>query len=489
VETRRNLSDLPLAGAMKPNQRLELEIKVQEAFNIFKAMPDFGGKYYSMTKEHPDYLDPEGWANLRTADGRRAMPQDTGANDKVLQAAGIAGAYPKGRGCYMTDNGETVIWVGGEDHLRIACVKEGKMNAFNDVLDNLRMILDLFPEALPFAESEKYGIITASPQYVGTAMRAFANVQLPHLIADGLGNAIEIAEEQGLKVSQRSVEDMPDPKSAANRVPAEAQCEVSVNAKFGVSEADEANKLLEGLKALAEGELKIAAVKGVPHVLVSTHGTDNPLNLGSKENTASAEGGENQKEEASEDQKGRLSPEKRRDSETKEDHIPRTWNALEEWVLNLANNKTMLDSMWDSMKIGEAPANADQITVLIEDIDRRLTHTKEPLLRAFAALVSSEQAVQVQRREYFTVLSGCFYFARMFHLFPDAETNREKRLDLAEFKDVISKLEFATQPNAAEVFDAMESNDGGLISFDDMVAWYTSQRSPQATMNMNMGAM
>jgi len=39
--------------------------------------------------------------------------------DSFLLDAGIAKHWPHGRGCYVSGDGNFIIWVGEEDHLRI----------------------------------------------------------------------------------------------------------------------------------------------------------------------------------------------------------------------------------------------------------------------------------------------------------------------------------------------------------------------------------
>lgn len=41
------------------------------------------------------------------------------SKDSFLMTAGIAQDWPFGRGCYVSEDNEFIIWVGEEDHLRI----------------------------------------------------------------------------------------------------------------------------------------------------------------------------------------------------------------------------------------------------------------------------------------------------------------------------------------------------------------------------------
>ena len=61
--------------------------------------------------------------------------------DGYLVEAGIAGDWPYGRGCYVSEDRGFIIWVGEEDHLRIMAMKKG--NILNDVFDRLKAALDV----------------------------------------------------------------------------------------------------------------------------------------------------------------------------------------------------------------------------------------------------------------------------------------------------------------------------------------------------------
>ena len=47
-------------------------------------------------------------------------------DDPCLAAAGIANDWPYGRGCYISEDKEFIVWVGEEDHLRIMCMKRAR---------------------------------------------------------------------------------------------------------------------------------------------------------------------------------------------------------------------------------------------------------------------------------------------------------------------------------------------------------------------------
>jgi len=64
--------------------------------------------------------------------------------DSFLLAAGIAGDWPNGRGCYVSADKAFIIWVGEEDHLRIMCMKKGAL--LNEVFDRLEKAVKVVEE-------------------------------------------------------------------------------------------------------------------------------------------------------------------------------------------------------------------------------------------------------------------------------------------------------------------------------------------------------
>merc|ERR1712066_367917 len=107
------------------------------------------------------------------------------ADDPYLASAGISSDWPIGRGCYISEDQQFIIWVGEEDHLRIMCMKKGTI--LNEIFDRLKSALDTVEsiDGLTFAHSPDYGYVTSCPTNLGTGMRASVHIQVPHLTADG----------------------------------------------------------------------------------------------------------------------------------------------------------------------------------------------------------------------------------------------------------------------------------------------------------------
>jgi len=104
---------------------------MKKVFDTLIADPAFGGNYYSITPGHPNFADEAKYNELVKA---HIMFKDMSA-DSYLVSAGIALDWPHGRGCYVSEDKQFIVWCGEEDHLRIMCMKKGTL--LNEVFDRL----------------------------------------------------------------------------------------------------------------------------------------------------------------------------------------------------------------------------------------------------------------------------------------------------------------------------------------------------------------
>ena len=245
VRTARNLKEFPLPGSMTKEDRIDLEQKMMVAFQVLIDMPDFGGRYYSLTPGNLCFIDDKTYEDLVDA---HIMFKKMDA-DRYLTAAGIAADWPFGRGCYVSADKRAIIWVGEEDHLRIMCMQHGTV--LNDVFDRLKTTLDLVEgiDGLEFAYSPDYGVVTSCPTNLGTGMRASLHIPLPNLTADGSDTRVKaIAKPLGLSVRGVGGEHTP--------IGADGTVDISPRARFCVTEAEILLGLYEGIKLLAAEENK-----------------------------------------------------------------------------------------------------------------------------------------------------------------------------------------------------------------------------------------
>lgn len=245
VRVGRNLKDFALPGSMTKDDRVRLENKMMSVFDTLIAMPEYGGAYYSLTPGNSCFIDDDKYNELVDAH-IMFKRMDT---DRYLTAAGIAADWPHGRGCYVSDDKEFIIWVGEEDHLRIMCMKRGTV--LNEVFDRLKTALDLVEsiEGIEFAYSEDYGVVTSCPTNLGTGMRASLHIALPNLTADGTdAKAKAIAKPLGLSVRGIGGEHTP--------IGADGTLDISPSARFCITEAEIVTALYKGIVLLKREEDK-----------------------------------------------------------------------------------------------------------------------------------------------------------------------------------------------------------------------------------------
>jgi len=239
VRVARNLASFPLPGAMTQDQRVEFETLAAQAFAKLAQNPEFGGKYLSITPGSAQEIDADEYAKRVAA---HQMFKDM-SNDRYLNSAGISADWPYGRGMYVSENADFLVWVGEEDHLRIMAMKTGgNLNALFDRLhQGLKILSDLLPD---FAMSPKYGSIASCPSNLGAGMRASLHMKLPKVTANGsdLTRLQEAAKTLGLAVRGAGGE-----HSGAG---SDGLVDISPSARLGVSEMEIMQRLYDGAAAL-----------------------------------------------------------------------------------------------------------------------------------------------------------------------------------------------------------------------------------------------
>jgi len=243
IRTARNLKSFPLPGAMTKEDRCKMELAMGPVFEKLIANPEFGGEYVSLTPGHKCEMSTERYNELVKA---HIMFKDMSA-DSFLVTAGIAGDWPHGRGCYVSEDKGFIIWVGEEDHLRIMCMK--KSTCINDIFDRLKAAIDVVEDLIPggCAKSPDFGVITSCPTNIGTGMRASVHIKLPKLTTGGSdAKAVAICKPFNLSVRGLGGEHTP--------IGEDGTVDISPKARFCISEAEIACALYKGVKQVWDAE-------------------------------------------------------------------------------------------------------------------------------------------------------------------------------------------------------------------------------------------
>ena len=239
VRVARNVRSFPLPGAMSKEQRVALEKLAAQAFARLSEDPAFGGSYLSITPGAANEIDASEYDRRVKS---HQMFKDMSA-DPYLNVAGISADWPYGRGMYISQDEDFLVWVGEEDHLRIMAMQHGgNLKAlFKRLRNGLERLRDLLPA---FATSPCYGNVTSCPTNLGAGMRASLHMRLPRLTSNGrdLTHLKRQAKALGLAVRGAGGE-----HSDAGE---DGLVDISPSARLGVTEMEIMRRLYDGAAAL-----------------------------------------------------------------------------------------------------------------------------------------------------------------------------------------------------------------------------------------------
>lgn len=104
-----------------------------------------------------------------------------------------------GRALLVRDDGEIVVMINEEDHLRIQCVKDGL--ALESAYKEAQCIDEMLQIKLNYAYRNDIGYLTSCPTNVGTGLRASVMMHLPAIgMYDKMPKAIDALSMVGLIV-------------------------------------------------------------------------------------------------------------------------------------------------------------------------------------------------------------------------------------------------------------------------------------------------
>ena len=239
VRVGRNIAQFPLPASMTQEDRIDFENTMIPVFEKLIQEPSFGGRYVSLTPGSDYEISDDEYNKLVKA---HQMFKNM-SSDCYLASAGINGDWPHGRGMYISQDEQFIIWVGEEDHLRVMVMKHG--DYLNDIFDRLNESLCFIEsQGLSFAYEAPYGFITSCPTNLGTAMRASIHIALPKLTKNGqdLTQLKVLAKE--LKLSVRGADGEHSEAGMGGIV------DISPSARLMVTESEIAQRLYHGIETL-----------------------------------------------------------------------------------------------------------------------------------------------------------------------------------------------------------------------------------------------
>eukprot|EP00049_Salpingoeca_infusionum_P005323 m.90880 g.90880 ORF g.90880 m.90880 type:complete len:585 (+) comp12932_c0_seq1:94-1848(+) len=134
-----------------------------------------------------------------------------------------------------------------------------------------------------------------------------------------------------------------------------------------------------------------------------------------------------------------------------------------------------LDEHWNVLDFnGNGMVSLAEIDKWVAEQYPLLDH-KPALMRAYKASIGSDD--YVQKHELRPLLRNLFYFNKLWTVFDNIDTDDDRRIDLEEFKQGVAQVGLAMSSDEAQsAFDGLDSNDGGIVLFDEFVKWAAAQK-------------
>lgn len=156
---------------------------------------------------------------------------------------------------------------------------------------------------------------------------------------------------------------------------------------------------------------------------------------------------------------------------------------LEREVLDMAKDPYRLNEFWEILDVnGNGKVSLAEIDKLMVYSYPKLNN-KKALMRAYkqtCLMDGGDGDAWVEPHELSQLLVNLFYFNKLYAAFIDIDRDFDRRLDKNEFYQGAKKLGLKlTRKQANAEFAEMDTNDGGVVLFDEFCVWYTKKINPE----------
>lgn len=191
IRVARNIATFPLNPGGSKELRIEIADLMEKVFAGLEG--DLAGTFYRHT--------------TMTAEQQQQLIDDHflfRGKDKMQAASGYHEFWPHGRGIFVSNSKEFLLWINEGDHLRIISMEKG--GDVKRVFERLSRGIAAIEEGLKkelgteevFMRNSSHGCITCCPTNLGTGMRGSVHILVPKLIKSMGFEAIDkFARERG----------------------------------------------------------------------------------------------------------------------------------------------------------------------------------------------------------------------------------------------------------------------------------------------------
>ncbi|XP_017071805.1 arginine kinase [Drosophila eugracilis] len=162
--------------------------------------------------------------------------------DRFLAAAGASRFWPTGRGIFLNDAKNFLVWCNEEDHIRIISMEKG--GDLGKVYDRMVGGVEALGKKLKFNRDERLGFQTFCPTNLGTSIRASVHIKLPNLMCQP-DHMEELAQKYRLQIRGTSGEHS-EAKGGVH--------DISNQRRMGLTEYEIIKEMHDGIKGLIAAE-------------------------------------------------------------------------------------------------------------------------------------------------------------------------------------------------------------------------------------------
>eukprot|EP00055_Hartaetosiga_balthica_P004099 m.10115 g.10115 ORF g.10115 m.10115 type:complete len:567 (-) comp3617_c0_seq1:192-1892(-) len=154
---------------------------------------------------------------------------------------------------------------------------------------------------------------------------------------------------------------------------------------------------------------------------------------------------------------------------------------VEKKLRSVLKNKKQLHAQWRMLDV-----NNNGIVSLAE-VDKYLAnnftllHNARAVMRAYkyTTLIDGDGDEWIEPDEFPALLRNLIYFNKIYDVFDSIDSDGDHRISLDEFKNSMSLIGLTIPDDEAEAeFNAMDSNSGGVVLFDEFAAWCAVRQCP-----------
>lgn len=115
--------------------------------------------------------------------------------------------WPYGRGVFISGTGDLVAWINVQDHLRLVCsTKSFEKANIGAAYQKISKAIEYLSLQLDFRHTYFLGHLSSRPSFLGTGLKLYLCVKLPHLMAEK-ANLRHLCSVRGLHLKYEDFED------------------------------------------------------------------------------------------------------------------------------------------------------------------------------------------------------------------------------------------------------------------------------------------